>query len=216
MNKKLIILISVLFLIPPIVRADVWDTPKEKVYYSENKSFKLIVIPTFIPEKYYQWDYFKNSQVPFNKAGQRRKKRLLESITESDTILIPCHGKFYSISGADTVLMWDRKLLNDNCPVHAIVSNEGSSVITFDNWYSMGYGVNVMVVYNEKGDAKRTYKLEEITPYPLNDYSRSISSIGWRSGERYIDNDKVEIDFINEKDIITKRIFNTRLLIFEK
>jgi hypothetical protein len=215
MNKKLFILISVLFLIPPIVKADVWDTPKEKVYYSENKSFKLIVIPTIIPEKYYQWNYFINSQVPFNKAGQRRKKHLLESITESDTILIPCHGKLYRISGADTILIWERKLLNDNCPVHAIVSNDGSSVVTFDNWYSAGYGVNVMVIYNEIGDAKKTYKLEEITPYPLNDYTRTISSIWWRSGVRYINNDKIEIDFRNEKDIIIKRTYNTKQLIFE-
>lgn len=215
MNKRFCIIIYTLFLIPSIVKADIWDTPKEKVYYSENKSFKLIVIPTIIPEKYYQWNYFKNSQVPFNKAGQRRKKRLLESITESDTILIPCHGKLYSISRADTILMWDRKLLNDNCPVHAIVSNDGSSVVTFDNWYSVGYGVNVMVIYNEIGDAKKTYKLEEITPYPLNDYPRTISSVLWRYGARFINNDKIEIDFRNEKDVIIKRTYNTNQLIFE-
>jgi hypothetical protein len=152
------IIISAIFLLPYTLNADVWDTPKEKVYYSENKSFKLIVIPTIIPEKYYRWNYYKNSKVNFNLAGQKRQKRFLESITENDTVLTPCYGKLDCISGTDTSLIWERKLLNENCPLDVIVSNDGSTIVTFDNWYSAGHGVNVMVVYNEIGDAKRTYK----------------------------------------------------------
>lgn len=73
-----------------------------------------------------------------------------------------------------------------------------------------------MVVYNENGDLKKTYSLSDISPYPLNDYLISISSIWWSSGARYIDNERVEIVFQTEKKESKTRIYNTNLLEFEK
>ena len=159
---------------------------------------------------------FEMTKAIHNKGIDKRRAKFFKTLTAKDTVLIPCHGKLFCITGTDTVLIWERKLLNDICPVSAIVSNDGSSIVTFDNWFSNGYGGNVMVVYNYKGDAKRTYSLSEISPYPLNDYVTSISSIWWSSVERYLDNENVEIEFYTEKKETTKRIYNIKRLEFEK
>ena len=216
MSKNIIILGLLLLFTTEICKADSWAPYKTKEYYSENKEYKLVVTPRFTPKKYYDWVYFKQTANIHNKVIDRKRKKFFDNLTENDTVLIPCHGKLFCITGTDTVLIWERKLLNDICPASAIVSNDGSSIITFDNWFSNGYGGNVMVGYNEKGDAKKTYSLSEISPYPLNDYFTSISSIWWKSDAKFIDNEKIVIEFYTEKKETIKRIYNTRLLEFEK
>lgn len=199
------------------VKADVWDIPRVKTYYSNNKEFILVVTPTIIPDKYNQWYYYnKCNKYPQTKKLLRRKAKFMQNISGQDTILIPCTAELYQINKTDSVLVWKKTFLNDICPVYAIIANDGSSVATFDNWYSTGYGVNVFVVYDEKGNAKKTYKLEEISPFPLNDYMMSISSLHWNKGERYIDNEKIEIIFGTEDNKQTTRIYNIKKMEFEK
>jgi len=202
-------------LVSMIAKADTWDSPRVKTYYSDNKKFKLIITPRQTSDKYYLWDYYKSNNHPQTKKILRKKEKFMRSISAQDTILIPCKGELYRIEGTDTILIWERTLLNDVCPVYAIVANDGSSIATFDNWYSTGYGVNVFVVYDEKGNAKKTYKLDEISPFPLNDYSMSISSLYWRKDVRYIDNEKIEIVFATDDNKTTKRIYNLKRLEFE-
>jgi len=198
-----------------IAKADTWDNPGIKTYYSENKEFKLIITPKKTSDKYYLWDYYKTNKHPQTKKILKQKEKFMRSISEHDTIRIPCTGELYQINGTDSVLIWKRPLLNEVCPVYAIVANDGSSIVTFDNWYSTGYGVNVFVVYDENGNAKKTYKLEEISPFPLNDYSMSISSLYWKKDVRYIDNDRIEIIFETDENKTTKRIYNLKRLEFE-
>ena len=200
-----------LFLIIPFTgKADVWTKPAVKEYYSQNGTYKFVVYPTMTPAKYEEWHKYRIIDSKLSKTEQKKKERFFSDLTASDTVLVPCTGVLYHISGNDTVKIWERKLLNTICPVTANVSDNGSSVVTFDNWYSNSYGVNVMVVYNGKGDAMRTYKLEEITPYPLNDYFTSMSSIWWDAGTRFIDNERIEISFQNEKHAVIKRIYDTK------
>jgi len=202
-------------LVSMIAKADTWNNPRIKTYYSDNKEFKLIITPRQTPDKYYLWDYYKSNNHPQTKKILRKKEKFMRSISAQDTILIPCTGELYRMKGTDSLLIWKRTLLNDVCPVYSIVANDGSSIATFDNWYSTGYGVNVFVVYDEKGNAKKTYKLDEISPFPLNDYSISISSLYWRKDVRYIDNEKIEIVFATDDNKTTKRIYNLERLEFE-
>lgn len=198
-----------------IAKADSWAPPKIKTYYSDNLEYKLVITPKIVPEKYYRWSYFNSSRHPQSKKILRKKERFMRNISAQDTTLIPCTAELYRVAENDNVLLWKRSLLNDICPVHAIVANDGSSVVTFDNWYHVGYGVNVFVVYNEKGDAKSTYKLEEITPIPLNDYPMSSSSLYWRHEAKFIDNKKVKILFRSDKNSEV-RVYNTRKFRFEE
>jgi len=199
-----------------IAKADVWDSPKVKTYYSENKKFKLIITPKIIPDKYYQWHYYKSNRHPQTQRILRKKGKFMATIMRQDTTLTPCTAELYQINGEDSVLIWRKSLLNDVCPVNAIIANNGSSVATFDNWYSTGYGVNIFVIYDDNGNAKKTYKLEEITPFPLNDYMMSISSLHWNKGERFIDNERIEVIFGTEDNKQTTRIYNIQNLDFEK
>lgn len=199
-----------------ITKADVWASPKVKTYYSENKEFKLIITPKIIPDKYYQWHYYKSNRYPQTKRILRKKGKFMENITRRDTILTPCTAELCQINGGDSVLIWRKSLLNDICPVNVIIANNGSFVATFDNWYSTGYGVNIFVIYDDNGNAKKTYKLEEISPFPLNDYMLTTSSLHWNKGERFIDNERIEIVFGTEDDKQTTRIYNMKNLVFEK
>ena len=197
-------------LVSMIAKADTWDNPRVKTYYSDNNEFKLIITPRQTSDKYYLWDYYKSSNHPQTKKILWKKQKFMRSISAQDTILIPCTAELYRIEGTDAVLIWERTLLNYVCPVYAIVANDGSSIATFDNWYSTGYGVNVFVVYDEKGNAKKTYKLDEISPFPLNDYSTSISSLYWRKDVRYIDNDRIEIIFETDDNKTINRTYNLK------
>ena len=203
-------------LVSMIAKADIWDNPRVKPYYSENKKYKLVITPKITPDKYYQWNYYKSNKHPQTKKILRKKEKFMQGILEKDTILIPCTAELYRINATDSILIWKKRLLNDYCPVYAIIANDGTSVVTFDNWYSTGYGVNVFVVYNEKGEAKRTYKLEEISPFPMNDYSMSISSLYWRKEVRFIDNDTIEIIFETENKKLSKRIYDMKKYEFEE
>jgi hypothetical protein len=105
--------------------------------------------------------------------------------------------------------------MNKVSPVYVIVANDGSSVATFDNWYSTGYGENVFVIYDEEGNALKTCKLEEISPFPLDEYMISVTSIHWRKPTRYVNNKNIEIHFINSENQIIERNYNLSIMELE-
>ena len=201
MNKLTLFTILFLFLTVIHVKADTWEPEKTKYYYSENKTFMLKVVPLTYPEKFWKANY----------QRLKRKKKL----SDKDTTIIPCTGTLYKIIASDTSIVWKRELINRICPVSAIVSNDGSSVITFDNWLMIGFGPDIMVTYNELGDVKKRYRLEDISPFPINDYPSSISSLYWCCGKKYIGNDSIEICFENRSNEIIKRIYHVKKLTFE-
>ena len=202
MNKLTILIILFLFVSVFQVKADSWEPAKTMFFYSENKTFMLKVVPLTYPEKMFKANY----------ERLKRKKK----ISDKDTTIIHCTGTLYKIIATDTSVVWERKLINRICPVSAIISNDGSSVVSFDNWASIGYGFDVMVVYNELGDLKKRYNLEDISPFPINDYPSSISSLYWCCYKKYLGNDSIEICFENEKEAIIKRIYNVKKLTFEQ
>ena len=192
--QKLIVLFGLLTLFSTKTNADSWNSPSVARYYSDNGQFMLKIMPTFIPDKYWDW------------KSSKPKKRI--KYTAKDTVIIKCHAFLYSIKNKDTIEIWNKKLINDIAPVTAIISNNGKSVITFDNWSSMGYGLDVMVVYDSNGGLIKRYQLENFSPIPINDYFISISSIWWRCGVRFIDENSVEICFKDDKKNVRTRKYS--------
>lgn len=92
----------------------------------------------------------------------------------------PAHGKLYSAHAAEPVdLLWERQLVNEECPVDAVVSDQGY-VATFDNWYRRGIGDHVVVVYDPRGEVVIDMELGDFTSRSERiRFVKSVSSIHW-------------------------------------
>ena len=90
--------------------------------------------------------------------------------------------------------------MNEICPVSAFLSNNAKHFLTFDNWYSAGYGDHVIVEYDSIGDLEKHYRLIDLSPFPINNYQITISSIWWNGGAKKKDDNHVELCFIDEAE----------------
>lgn len=80
--------------------------------------------------------------------------------------------------------VWAAPLVNDISPTHVIVADDGRYVVTFDNWYSVGHGENVIVIYRADGSLVRTMALTGLIPQMVKDsLSHSVSSVRWKKDE---------------------------------
>lgn len=103
----------------------------------------------------------------------------------SQTSLASCSGTMSVNKGsADKAMwieIWRQPLQNQVSPVTALVADGGWRVVTFDNYYSVGYGDEVIVFYDENGALLKKYSLEALlSPTELGQVSRSVSSRWWR------------------------------------
>lgn len=191
--KRISFIILLLFILAS-VKADFWDDPKVENYFSNNGEYLLTVYPTQIPKKYFAWLH----------TNPKKKQKF----SATDTTIVHCYAILYKIVDNHKIEVWNKQLMNRSAPVEVIISNDGKFVITFDNWHEMGYGVNVMVCYDEKGNLSRRYSLENISPFPINDYFFSVSSIVWRCGVNFISNQTIEICFIDRNKNSKKLIYD--------
>ena len=183
---KYLLLTIVILLHFSYSNADTWLPPKTKDYYSTDSSYFVRIVPRCVPEKYWKWV----------EASPKKKKRF----SPQDTTVVPCHTMMFKRTKQGDSLIWKEKLINQIAPVSAIVSNDGQYLITFDNWHSLGYGIDVMVIYDKDGMMLKRHKLEDISPFPINTYTMSISSIWWNCGHQMIDSEKIEICFGTEDE----------------
>ena len=71
----------------------------------------------------------------------------------------------FSVTNGKRKKMWQTNLINSTAPVEAALSDDGNSLVTFDNWGGVGYGTNVVVIYSKKGMLK-SFSLENFAPEP--------------------------------------------------
>jgi len=179
--------------------ADIWGNPEIIVTYSQNKEYMLKVYPLKFPDNYFTAKY-----------QRQRKKGIVK-----DTIVVPCHAVLYRIINSDSIIeIWNEPLANLVSPVEIIVANDGKSIITIDDWHSRGRE-HTLVIYGEGGELIKDFELKDISPFPLEQYLNTISSTHWSENVEYLDNDRVEIHFRNEKGEVQKRIFNIKTRAFE-
>ena len=109
--------------------------------------------------------------------------RFIVTASPRSNALIACHGAAWIKSnGSEWRQLWNKPLQNQLSPVTAVVANGGWRIVTFDNFYSVGYGAEVIVFYNEAGDLIKKYSLEDLlSKEELDRVPRSVSSRWWRN-----------------------------------
>ena len=148
-----------------VARADSWLPPTPQVYFSSDKAWCLTVTPRALASSlaYYE-DQVAHRAHPGARAGSLQKQ---------------AQGYLQHRERGHWRAVWNGPLLNDVGPVSAIVSSEGR-VVTFDNWGSMGYGKDVVVIYDDHGRPLRAMGLDDFLPKEyIEALSASVSSIWW-------------------------------------
>ena len=159
--------------------ADSWAMPERSVTYSANKQFRLTVDPRQLSG---QLGYFSDKVKGREPAGQAKSgaQTAVATLDRRD--------------GARWARVWQAPLVNDVAPVESLVSDDGKTVVTFDNWHSMGYGDDAVVVYDEMGAKRRQFALADFMPESMiKAAGHSVSSIHWRGLPRFAADGKVEI-----------------------
>ena len=81
--------------------------------------------------------------------------------------------------------VWRRPLLNEAAPVEVVVADDGRHVVTLDEWFRLGFGPHVVVLYGHDGTPTRALSLDEFLPANyIAALPHSISSIHWRAAVR--------------------------------
>jgi hypothetical protein len=155
------------------VHADSRELPREKTYTSKNRRFEFRVAPKQIES---QLKYFQE------KAEGRSDAGALAGIVDN-----VCRGTLFEKKNDKLVERWSIPRVKEVAPASALVANDGSYVVTFDNWHSVGYGDDVVVIYDSDGRLWRKYGLEELFPeWHLSYIPTSATSRRW-GGEHRLD-----------------------------
>jgi hypothetical protein len=158
-------------LLAAAAHADTWFPPKVESYSSADGAWRLTVTPRDIESPLAYFDDKVKGREPAGAVPGDRSTRARGSMEHVQ------NGKWRRV--------WAGPLLNEVSPVSAIVSPSGRTV-TFDNWHSMGYGADAIVIYDDRGKLVRAMSLEDFLP---GDYiralPRTVSSIGWGRDHRF-------------------------------
>ena len=152
--------------------ADKWMPPGHTSYHSQDKQFRFDVVPRVLSSAA---DYWRDYDRGPHKRGQMTGKQDV------------CTGQLEKRAADGTYdLVWKRELVNDVSPVTALVTTDGSHVVTFDNWHSMGYGADVVVIYGPEGKLVASFGLADfLTKQQIASLPRSVSSIMWGGEHRF-------------------------------
>ena len=155
--------------------ADQWIPPTKQTHESADHSARLTVIPRDLTSPL---AYFQDKVAGHEPAGAPAGSKA----TNATAIL-----ENRDASGAWKT-SWTKPLANEVAPVDVLVANGGRAVITFDNWHSMGYGPNAIVLYDSQGNLIRKLGLEDLFPkWFVAAQPHSVSSIWWRGQPRISD-----------------------------
>lgn len=181
-------LVLLLLLASSLVSADSWAPPKEAQYVSANGFTRVTITPRPLGGA---GGYFSDKVDGVEPAGQRvgdSQTQPLALLEQRDT-----DGSWRPV--------WNAPLVNDVAPVHALVTNDGGHLVTFDNWHSMGHGTDVVVVYDHRGDLIRKLALKDFLPEAYIAFlPRSVSSLWW-GRDHYLNEEDGELVLqVNQPD----------------
>jgi hypothetical protein len=180
LNRPIVTLLSVTLLLAGGAEAfaDSWLLPGKQRYCSANAKYCVDVDPKPVESqlRYFE-DQVKNADNPGAGPGMPRTAAATVFVQNGD--------------GYDRLRSFP--LLNAVAPVKALVSSDGRYLVTFDNWHSVGFGDNVVVLYRLDGTVIRKYSLAQLlSRKKVEDLPRSVSSIWW-GGEHRLDEERGEL-----------------------
>ncbi len=161
-----------LLLAPTLALADSWMPPHRQDYFSSDNAYSFTVLPREIDNSL---SYFEDRVAGRGSAGQRKGGQGY------------CLGVLWKREAdGSSSQVWRQGLRNDVAPASAMVSTSGDYVVTFDNWYSAGYGKNTIVIYGPGGKFVSEFALGDLLPKAaVKALPRSVSSIWWGRGHRF-------------------------------
>src|SRR5690606_21835090 len=129
--------------------ADSWAPPSVESYVSVNGKWKLTVYPRGLSS---QFDYFQDKVDGKPNAGG----------IPGDSQASPIGHMQHRRDGRWRTA-WKAQLVNDVAPAQAVVANDGTTA-TFDNWHSVGWGDDAVVLYAPDGQRIRAFGLSAFLP----------------------------------------------------
>jgi len=167
--------------------ADTWMPPSDRSYHSKDQQFRFDVSPRILSSSADYWhDYDRGP----HKRGQ--------AVGKQDV----CTGQLEKrAADGSYAVVWKRELVNDVSPVTALVTSDGSHVVTFDNWHSQGYGADVVVIYGPEGTLVASFGLADfLSKEQIANLPRSVSSILWGGEHRFDETEQhVVLQVVAEK-----------------
>ena len=187
-NKLPIVLIIILiffFCLDSKSNADRWESPRKNIYFSENKLYRLIVYP-----KEYIQDEDYLSKLILDKELKRESTdiRTFDQKELSQYSNAACYGflEEKNDQGAFDKIR-EVSFVNVMAPAEALISNSGDYIVTLDNWGSIGYGDDILVIYDQKGELVRRFSLKDFySEQEIKNLNRSVSSIYWRGKVTFV------------------------------
>jgi hypothetical protein len=150
--------------------ADSWAPPSIRQYASADGTWRLTIYPRPLTT---QLNYFKD------KVDGKRNAGGVPGESQKSPV-----GHMEHRVGGRWTTAWKEPLVNDVAPVEVVLSNRGEA-ITLDNWHSMGWGDDAVVIYATSGTRVRQFGLADFLPkYYVDALPRTVSSIHWRGDAR--------------------------------
>ena len=158
-------------LVSASVRGDDWMSPTTVVTPSANGQYRVTVVPRLPP-------VLPGSPKATEHAGEAPR--------------LPLARVEHRDAGGAWRLVWQQPLVNEVAPVSVLLADDASFLVTFDNWHAMGYGDDVVAIYDQRGQLVRKLSLEQILPPErLRDVPVSVSSRWWSGKHRLLEGDRV-------------------------
>lgn len=156
------------------LRADSWSPPTTETASSASGAWRFTVEPSPIESAL---RYFRE-EVRAAQEGREVERPAPLGLLERRT------------PSGHWVQVWAGPLVNAVAPANFLVAGDGH-VVTFDNWHSVGYGKDVVVIYDPDGRLVREMALTDFVPQDYIDaLPHSVSSLSWRKKAGFSPDDR--------------------------
>jgi hypothetical protein len=178
--KQLFFVVGLALMVPAAL-ADQWLPATPETYTSSSGRYRLTIFPRELAGAL---PYFEDKVAEKDRSGQRPDGQA------------KCEAVMEKLEGNEYRRLWRKPLVNDVSPVSALVSEKDGRFVTFDNWHSMGWGDDAIVIYDSTGRLKKRFALTSLmSTKEFDRLPRSASSIWW-SGEHELDHDEMTVNVL--------------------